>query len=148
MKEGKMKIKQISVFLENKKGRLAQLTRILKENNIDISAISVADTANFGIIRMIVSRYNDAMQVIKEAGLTVNTADVLAVEVSDSPGGLHYVLETLSQNDIAVEYLYSFVRRPSERALILFRIREIDEAIRVLSKNNIKILSPEEIYEL
>jgi predicted acetyltransferase len=78
-----MKIKQISVFLENKKGRLAQLTKILKENNIDISAISVADTANFGIIRMIVSRYSDAMRVIKDAGYTVNTTDVLAVEVLD-----------------------------------------------------------------
>jgi hypothetical protein len=143
-----MKIKQISVFLENKKGRLAQLTKILKENNIDISAISVADTANFGIIRMIVSRYSDAMRVIKDAGYTVNTTDVLAVEVADSPGGLHQVLEILSQNDISVEYLYSFVRRPSERALILFKIRGIDEAIGVLNHNGINILSPEEIYEL
>ncbi|HZJ57458.1 MAG TPA: ACT domain-containing protein [Clostridia bacterium] len=143
-----MKVKQISVFLENKKGRLAQLTGILKENNIDISAISVADTANFGIIRMIVSRCDEAIRVIKDAGFTVNTADVLAIEVSDSPGGLHQVLDTLSKNDIEIEYLYSFVRRPSERALILFRIRKIEEAARILGHHNIKVLSPEEIYGL
>ena len=118
-----MKIKQISVFLENKKRTVSPANQDIKENNIDISAISVDDTANFGIIRMIVSRYSDAMRVIKDAGYTVNTTDVLAVEVADSPGGLHQVLEILSQNDNRVEYLYSIVRRPSERALILFKIR-------------------------
>lgn len=143
-----MTIKQISVFLENKKGRLAQVTSILKDNNIDISAISIADTTNFGIIRMIVNKPEQAIQVIKEADFTVNTTDVLAVEVPDSPGGLHQVLEILNQNHVSIEYLYSFVRKPSQSALILFRVEQLENTIKILKSKGINILTPQEVYEL
>ncbi len=143
-----MTIKQISVFLENKKGRLAQVTSILKENNIDISAISIADTTNFGIIRMIVNKPELAIQVIKASGFTVNTAEVLAVEVPDSPGGLHHVLDILNRNHIGIEYLYSFVRRPSQSALILFRVDDTENSIKVLMDEGINILPSKEVFEL
>ena len=143
-----MTIKQISVFLENKKGRLAQVTHILGQNNIDISAISIADTTNFGIIRMIVNKPDSAIQAIRDAGFTVNTTDVLAVEVSDCPGGLHQVLEILNHNNISIEYLYSFVRRPSQSALILFKVEDTDSTIKVLKDNNINVLSCQEVYNL
>ncbi|NLY60627.1 MAG: ACT domain-containing protein [Clostridiales bacterium] len=143
-----MTVKQISVFLENRKGRLAQVTSVLSQNNIDISAISIAETTNFGIIRMIVNKPELALKVIKEAGFTVNTADVLAVEVPDCPGGLHQVLEIMYDNNISIEYLYSFVRRPSQKALILFKLDETDKAIKALKKEDINILSSQEVYEL
>ncbi|HZJ82452.1 MAG TPA: ACT domain-containing protein [Clostridia bacterium] len=143
-----MTIKQISVFLENKKGRLAKLTGVLKENNIDISAISIADTSNFGIIRIIVNKPESAEDIIRDAGFTVNIADVLAVEVPDTPGGLHEVLEILNQTEISIEYLYSFVRRPSERALILFRVEQPEDTIEILKKNGINLLTSQEVYEL
>lgn len=143
-----MTIKQISVFLENKKGRLAKLTGVLKDNNIDISAISIADTSNFGIIRIIVNKPKRAEDIIRNAGFTVNIADVLAVEVMDNPGGLHEVLEILNHNDISIEYLYSFVRRPSERALILFRVEKPEDTIEILKKSGINVLTSQEVYGL
>lgn len=143
-----MTIKQISIFLENKRGRLAQVTGILEKNNIDISAISIADTTNFGVARMIVNQPEHAIQVIRDAGFTVNTADVLAVEVSDSPGGLHRVLEILNENRIDIEYLYSFVRRPSQSALILFRVEQIEKTLEILKSQGINVLSSQEVDRL
>jgi len=143
-----MTVKQISVFLENKKGRLVQVTHVLSQNNVDISAISIAETTNFGIIRMIVNNPQLAVEALKKAGFTVNTADVLAVEVPDCPGGLHQVLEILSHHQISIEYLYSFVRRPSQKALILFKLDNTDRAIKVLTEKKINILSSQEVYEL
>jgi len=141
-------VKQISIFLENKKGRLAQVTSILKDNNIDISAISIADTTNFGIVRMIANKPDLAIEVIRDAGFTVNIADVLAVEVPDCPGGLHQVLEIFNKNNISVEYMYSFVRRPSQRALLLFKVEEIKNAMKALQDEGINILTCREVYEL
>ncbi|NLJ40697.1 MAG: ACT domain-containing protein [Clostridiales bacterium] len=143
-----MTIDQISVFLENKPGRLAQITDILNKNDIDISAISIADTTNFGIVRMIVNRPGLAIKAIRNAGFTVNTAQVLAVEVPDSPGGLHYVLDILNKENISIEYLYSFVRRPSQKALILFRVGDIERSIKTLTEMDINILTSDRIYEL
>ncbi|NLN42490.1 MAG: ACT domain-containing protein [Clostridiales bacterium] len=143
-----MTVKQISVFLENKKGRLVQVTNVLSQNNIDISAISIAETTNFGIIRMIVNKPQLAVEVLKKAGFTVNTADVLAVEVPDCPGGLHQVLEILSHLNVSIEYLYSFVRRPSQKALILFKLDNTDRAIKALKEKKVNILSSQEVYEL
>lgn len=143
-----MTIKQISIFLENKKGRLAQVTSILEENNIDMSAISIADTTNFGILRIIVDKPFEAVEALRKEGFTVNKTDVIAVEVPDSPGGLNKVLNKINEAEISVEYLYSFVRRPSECALILFKVDDIDKTIEFLEKDNIKILTPDEIRVL
>lgn len=143
-----MLVQQISVFVENKKGRLAGITDALAKNNVDICAISIADTTNFGILRMIVDAPELAVETLKEAGYTVNTTQVIAVEIVDRPGGLNEILMVLRDNDISIEYLYSFVKRPAENALILFRVEETDRALDVLDKAGVKIVSQESIYKI
>ncbi|WP_422447567.1 ACT domain-containing protein [Thermoanaerobacterium sp. DL9XJH110] len=143
-----MFVKQISVFLENKPGRLAAVTGVLKEKNIDISAISIADTTQFGILRMIVNRPEEAVAAIKEAGFPVSTTEVLAVEVADRPGGLNRALQVLQQAGVSIEYLYSFIKRNKDRALILFRVEDPDKAVKALNSAGIKMYSSEEIAAL
>ncbi|MGI6113436.1 MAG: ACT domain-containing protein [Mahellales bacterium] len=143
-----MFVKQISVFVENKVGRLARVTKVLGENDIDISALSIADTTNFGILRMIVNDPDKALRVIKDAGLTVNTTEVIAVEVPDRPGGLASVLDVLEKAQVSIEYLYSFVKRTADSALILFRVDDIERAVKVLQDENIKILTEQEVCGL
>ncbi len=143
-----MMVKQISVFIENKKGRLYKITKALGDEGIDLIALSIADTTNFGILRCIVNDPDKALKVLKDSGFTANTTEVLAVEVPDRPGGLAGVLEILTGADISVEYLYSFVRTKKDSALILFRVEEIEKAIDVLTKNKINILSNKDILSL
>jgi hypothetical protein len=143
-----MFVKQISVFLENKPGRLAAVTGVLKEKNIDISAISIADTTQFGILRMIVNKPEEAVAAIKEAGFPVSTTEVLAVEVADRPGGLNRALQVLQQAGVSIEYLYSFIKRNEDRALILFRVENPDKAVKALNSAGIKMYSSEEIAAL
>lgn len=143
-----MFVKQISVFLENKPGKLSQVTDILEKNNIDIKAISIADTTEFGILRMIVDKPKEAVEAIKAEKFPVSTTDVLAVEVTDKPGGLNQALQILNDAGISVEYLYSFIKRNGERALILFRVEEPDRAVEVLQSAGIKLYSTEEINSL
>ncbi|MFZ5647736.1 MAG: ACT domain-containing protein [Bacillota bacterium] len=143
-----MKIKQISVFLENKSGRLAKVTRVLGENSLNIRALSIADTTDFGILRLIVNDPDTAYKVLKEAGFSVNSTDVIAVEIPDVPGGLAAPLECLRDSCINIEYLYAFLTRASKAALVVFRVEQIDEAIKVLQDKGIKILNGSEVYEL
>lgn len=140
-----MFVTQISVFLENKPGRLAQVTEVLKQNNIDISAISVADTSEFGIVRMIVDKPKEAVSALKAAKFPVSTTEVLAVEVSDKPGGLNYALQVLNEANISIEYLYSFIKRNGDKALILFRIEDSAKAVEVLQSAGVKLYTNEEI---
>ncbi|NLO86670.1 MAG: ACT domain-containing protein [Clostridiales bacterium] len=143
-----MYVKQISVFIENTPGRLAHFTKLLGEHNIDLVSLSVADTTHFGILRGIVADYEKAVELISENGYTVKLTDVLAVSVADTPGGLADVLKTLSDNDITVEYLYSFVRNAGDHALIIFRVDRLEDAVRVLSEANVKLLTQEEVRGL
>jgi len=143
-----MFVKQISVFLENKPGKLSQVTDILEKNNIDIKAISIADTTEFGILRMIVDKPKEAVEAIKAEKFPVSTTDVLAVEVTDKPGGLNRALQILNDAGVSVEYLYSFIKRNGERALILFRVEEPERAVEVLQSAGIKLYSTEEINNL
>lgn len=143
-----MKIKQISVFLENKSGRLAKVTRILGENGINIRALSIADTTDFGILRLIVNAPDIALRALKESGFSVNVTDVIAVEIPDVPGGLAGALEYLRDVDINIEYLYAFLTRSSNAALMVFRVEQIDEAIEVLQGKGIRILTGTEVYQL
>ena len=140
-----MKVEQLAVFLENKSGRLAAITKILSDNGINIRALSVADTADFGILRIIVDQTNKAKQVLKDAGFTVGLADVVAVEVADKPGGLSEVLAVLNQVEINVEYMYAFVEKSGQNAVIIFRFDDADTAIEVLKNAGIKILSGDEV---
>lgn len=143
-----MKIKQISIFLENKSGRLARVTRVLGDNGINIRALSIADTTDFGILRLIVNDPDKAYKVLKEAGFSVNSTDVIAVEINDSPGGLACSLEYLRGASINIEYLYAFLTKSSSAALVVFRVEQIDEAIRVLQGKGIRVLDGSEVYGL
>ncbi len=140
-----MKVEQLAVFLENKSGRLAAITKVLSDNGINIRALSVADTADFGILRLIVDQTDKAKQVLKDAGFTVGMTNVVAVEVADRPGGLSGVLAVLNQVEINVEYMYAFVEKSGQNAVIIFRFDDADTAIEVLQNADIRILSGDEV---
>lgn len=140
-----MFIKQISVFIENRHGRLTEFTKLLGKNDIDLIALSIADTTNFGILRAIVSDNDKALKISRDAGFTANLTEVLAVAVPDVPGGLDDVLQLLSDNDIFIEYLYSFVRRVGNDAIIIFRVDQPERCAQLLKDNGIRILEQNEI---
>ena len=112
-----MKVEQISIFLENKAGRLAEVTRILGKGGINIRALSLADTSDFGILRLIVNDHEKAKQILKDNGFTVGRTEVIAVEVEDRPGGLNSILEILFKANINVEYMYAFVQQSGQMIL-------------------------------
>ena len=143
-----MIVKQICVFLENRKGRLAELTHLLGENKINIRAISLADTSDFGIVRLIVNDTEKAHQVLKKAGLTATINNVIAVEVADKPGGLASVLAILQSAGQNVEYLYGFLEKKTDKAIMIFRFDEIDAALNVLKEHGVSLLSDQELRDL
>jgi hypothetical protein len=143
-----MKVEQISIFLENKPGGLEEVTRILKDVGINIRTLSLADTTDFGILRLIVNDVDRASQVLKEHGFRISRTIVVAVEVPDRPGGLHGILEVLTKNGINVEYLYAFVERSGEHAVIIFRFDAPDKAIEVLQQNGLTVLPGAKLYGL
>ena len=143
-----MIVNQICVFLENRKGRLAELTNLLGENKINIRAISLADTSDFGIVRLIVNNTEKAYQVLKKAGLTATINNVIAVEVADEPGGLASVLALLQSAGLNVEYLYGFLEKKTDKAIMIFRFDEMDAALNVLKKSRVSLLSDEELGNL
>jgi len=143
-----MFVKQISVFMENKKGRLARLTEVLAHNEINLIALSIADTAEYGIMRAIVNDTDKAKAVLHDNGFAATTTEVLAVEVPDTTGGLSDVLCMLNEADISVEYLYSFVRTAGIKALILFKVNKSAEAVECFAKHNIRLLSQKEVNAL
>ncbi|MGW8192771.1 MAG: ACT domain-containing protein [Desulforhopalus sp.] len=143
-----MLVEQIAVFLENKSGRLAEITKVLAENGVNIRALSVADTADFGILRLIVDKVETAKTVLKDNGFTVGKTHVIAVEVEDKTGGLAKVLQSLHSADINVEYMYAFVNKTSENAVLIFRFEKMDEAIAALQKDGFTILTREQICAL
>ena len=143
-----MKVEQISVFLENRAGRLAEVTKTLAENNVNIRALSLADTSDFGILRLIVTDNEKAKEALKAKGFTVGRTNVVAAEVSDHPGGLHTILGMLNAGGVNVEYMYAFVTQSGRNAILIFRFDRTDQAIEVLQKNSVRILSGDELYTL
>ncbi|MCP4400524.1 MAG: ACT domain-containing protein [bacterium] len=144
-----MKVKQISVFLENRSGRLSEVTRALGDKGLNIRALSLADTSDFGILRMIIDHPDEAYMVLKEQHYTVQETDVVTLEVADQPGGLAGVLETLQKNDVNVEYLYAFPERDFvDKALMVFRFDDSDRAIEVMQQNSIKIMDAGRVYNI
>jgi hypothetical protein len=143
-----MKVEQISVFLENKSGRLAEVTRVLGMAGVNIRALSIADTSDFGILRVIVNDNEKALKALKEKDFTVSKTEVVAVEVPDSPGGLAGILERLEKQNVNVEYMYAFIERSSDNAVIIFRFDENDKAIKALSAAGITILEGAKVYNL
>lgn len=143
-----MKVEQISIFIENKSGRLAEVSGILGEAGVNIRALSLADTSDFGILRLIVNDTQKALDVLRSHHFTVSKTEVIGVEVPDSPGGLASILQILDQNDVNVEYMYAFVERSGDNAVIIFRFDNIDEAISALTRNGVKILKGEQILNI
>ena len=143
-----MRVEQIAVFLENKSGRLADITEALAKNDINIRALSVADTADFGILRLIVDKVELAQKVLKDNGFTVGKTTVIAVEVPDQAGGLAGVLKTVEADGLNVEYMYAFVNKSGEKAVLIFRFDEMDKAIQSLQKAGLTLLSGEQVCSL
>jgi hypothetical protein len=143
-----MKAEQISIFLENRAGRLAEVTRVLSENSVNIRALSLADTSDFGILRLIVDDFDRAKAVLKDNGFTVGRTTVVAAEVTDQPGGLHAILDMLSAEGVNVEYMYAFVQQSGADATMIFRFDRTDKAIETLQRNNVKIIPGAELYKM
>jgi hypothetical protein len=143
-----MLVKQISVFLENKSGRLADVTKTLGSTGIDISALSIADTTDFGVLRLIVNDPEKAEMVLKNKGFAVSCTDVIAIAVADEPGGLAAALEILGKEQIGIEYMYAFVGKAENEALVILRVETPEEATEILEKNNIRVLTANEVYDL
>lgn len=143
-----MRVEQIAVFLENKSGRLAEITRVLAESDINIRALSVADTVDFGILRLIVDKVDAAKKVLKDSGFTVGKTNVIAVEVPDQAGGLAAVLETVEAEKLNVEYMYAFVNKSGENAILIFRFDDMDKAIAALQKARFTLLNGDRISAL
>ncbi len=141
-----MQIKQLSIFVENKSGRLAEITEALAAANIDIRAISVADTSDFGILRLIVNKPDEAVDALKQAGLTVSLTSVIGMGIDDKPGEFSKAMRLLADHNIGIEYMYAFISRDKGKAYTILRVEDSDKAINVLSESKIKILTPQEIY--
>ena len=143
-----MIVKQISIFLENRAGRLAEITGILGDHGINMRALTLADTADFGILRLIVDDVEKAITILKENGLTVGETDVIAIEVPDSPGGLAQLLRVFQQENVNVEYMYAFIKAPSRSAVMIFRFEDLKIALDVLSKHDIRTMPGSELYNM
>ena len=143
-----MTVRQISVFLENRPGALYEFTKLLEANNIDLRALSLAESEDFGIVRVIVDDPLKSVQVLKDEGYVCSMTKVLAVEIEDKPGALVGILNVLGEKKINLEYMYAFLAKKANSAFVVFRVEDNDEAIRVLSENGFHTVSQEEMQEL
>lgn len=143
-----MKLTQISIFLENRKGRLYEVCSLLGKSKINIRALTVAESEEFGILRIVVDKPAIAAAALKKNGFVASLTDIVAVEVDDKPGGLSNILRVFSQSNVNVEYMYGFVEKKSDKALLVFRFDEPDKAIELLRKKKIKVVGSKEIGDL
>ena len=143
-----MSVKQISAFVENKPGQLEKFTEVLNRNSIDMRALSLAETEDFGIVRVIVSDSYEAACVLRDEGYVFSVTPVLAVELPDTPGGLYKVLTVLHSANINIEYTYAFITRKQNVACMIFRVTDNEAAAEVLNKNNIHLLTQEDLDEM
>ena len=141
-----MLIHQISVFVENRTGRLSDITGVLARHGIDIRALSIADTTDFGILRLIVNEPDKAVDVLKAEGITVSKTEVVAVRLADEPGSLHDILEALRERDIVVEYAYAFITRKDADACVILRVEDNQQAVETLKAKGRTFLTGAELY--
>lgn len=140
-----MDIKQLSVFLENTSGRLAEVTKILGEACIDICALVISDTTDFGILRLLTKDSEKAYEILKKNNFTVNSTKVVVISLSDAPGSLSSVLEVLDKGGIGIEYMYAFLGRNIGQAPAVLRVEDTDRAIKLLEENNFKLLNESDL---
>ena len=143
-----MTIEQLSVFIENKPGKLVEALETLAQAGVDLRALSLADTTDFGILRIIVDKPSDALNTLRDAGYLVRSNDVIPVSVGDKPGGLAAVLRVLADSGIDVEYTYASVAHAHEKAYVILRVADNDVAIKILNENKIPLLSHEDMFGL
>ncbi|KZX11019.1 hypothetical protein [Methanobrevibacter filiformis] len=143
-----MNIKQISVFIENKEGRLKKALETLGNAGINIRALSIADTTKFGIIRLIVSDNEKAKQQLQKDNFIVKETDVIVVEIPDKPNGLSIILDLLDKGEINLEYLYAFTSNKTEQAIVVIKLEDVEKGIKYLEEGNATLLSQEDIDNL
>lgn len=143
-----MYIKQLSIFVENKPGRLAEITAVLEQNKIDIRALSISDTKDFGILRLIVTAPDAAEKALKDSGYTVSLTQVIAIGIADEPGSLAKAMRILYDSHVSVEYMYAFLSKTNNNASVILRVNDNDQAVSVLAAGGIKILQDDEVRSL
>ena len=143
-----MEIKQISIFLENKPGRLAHVAQVLRDSTVNIRALTIADTSDFGILRMIVNKPDVALEVLKKSGFTVKMNEVIAVEIKDKEGVFYDIMKLCDEQKLNIEYTYSFVEQSSNRAILFLRFEDTKAAIEVFNKNGYKLLTNDEVKKI
>lgn len=136
-----MTVKQISVFIENISGRLAEVTRLLSDAEINLRALTIADTADFGILRIIVDDPEKAVRLLESHTFTAKITEVIGVEVKDDPGALAEVLELFEKNDVNIEYLYVTLERKEDGAVVIFKVEDLDRGLDIVKKNGLKTVS-------
>ena len=141
-----MPIKQLSLFVENQPGSLSKVCQVLKENRINISTLSLADTREYGILRLLIQEHDRARVVLEKAGYVVKVTDVLALTVPDHPGGLADTLAILDKHALSVEYMYAFTYGRSNKAIIVFRFENPDTAVEQLKDEPIELVRAEELF--
>jgi hypothetical protein len=135
-----MQIKQISVFLENNAGRLGEVTRVLADANINIRAISIADTADFGILRLIVDKSAEAIKALTTGGFTTRLSDVVAVEIGDTPGSLARVMELFQKSNVNIEYLYASLEGAANKAVVIFKLENLEQGLKIVADNGLSMV--------
>ncbi|MDD3709372.1 MAG: ACT domain-containing protein [Methanothrix sp.] len=143
-----MAIKQISLFVENKPGRMAKVSKTLSDAGVNIRALTVAEAGDFGVIRMVVDDPEKGYQVLHDNGFTVSETEVLAVEMKDIPGGLYEIVNTLGESNVNVDYAYAFVTTKAERALLIIRVDNLEKAREVLTSAGVKLATKDEIQKI
>lgn len=143
-----MKVKQLSIFIENQTGRLYKALDILAQENINIRALSLADTSEFGILRLVVNSPEKGMEILEKNNFIVKLTDIVAVELDDTPGGLTKILKILKEGNIDLEYLYAFTHDKTSQAILLLHTKDLDEMIKVLESNDVKLVPEDVVYNL
>jgi hypothetical protein len=143
-----MKITQISIFLENRKGRLYDVCSLLGGSDVNIRALTIAETESFGVLRIVVDKSDLAIQLLRDNHFVANFTEVVAIEVPDKPGGLASILKIFSDNDVNIEYMYGFVEKFSDKALLVMRFEDTDFAQQILAKHNIHVVAEKDIQGL
>ena len=140
-----MFVQQISVFVENKFGKISEIINVLAKNSIDISALSLADTSEFGILRLIVDKPELAAEVLKAEGVVVKLSDVLAIAIDDVPGGLAKALTVLTEENVVIEYMYAFIGKADGKAMTVIRVDDEPKAVEALKNGGVTLLTTEDI---
>lgn len=143
-----MRVKQISVFMENRAGRLREITGALAKADINIRALSLADTSDFGIFRLIVNKPEEAARILRESGFIVRVNDVIACLIDDRPGGLYEILNHLGEAGISVEYMYGFFEKHTDKAVMILRVEEPQKASDTLQSHGVILLKGEQVYNM